>query len=97
MNAHSHTPGPWVVADANGPIEGGTCVQSLHDTYMVASCAHYYPRGTVQANARLIAAAPDLLDALTALLAKVHCGTALECSLCDAARAAITKAKGARA
>ena len=46
------------------------------------------------ANACLIAAAPELLHALQQLLAKVECGTALECLLCEAARAAIAKAEG---
>jgi porphobilinogen deaminase len=36
-----------------------------------------------------------LLAALQGLLEKVHCGTALECPVCDAARAAIAKAEGA--
>ncbi len=62
MSAHEHTPGPWVVADAHGPIDGATCVQSIHDSNLVASCTHYYPRGMVQANARVIAAAPELLE-----------------------------------
>jgi cytochrome c5 len=37
-----------------------------------------------------------LLEALEGLLAKVECGTALDCKLCDAARAAIAAAKGAK-
>ena len=37
-----------------------------------------------------------LLEALEGLLAKVKCGTALDCKLCDAARAAIAAAKGAK-
>ena len=46
------------------------------------------------ARANIIAAAPELLSALTGLLSKVECGSSLECELCDAARAAIAKAKG---
>lgn len=51
-------------------------------------------RGIDCADARLIAAAPELLVALQGLLAKVECGTALDCPLCDAARAAIALAQG---
>lgn len=54
------TPGPWVTCDAHGPVEEGTSIQSSLDTNMVASCCHYYSREQVRANARLIAAAPDL-------------------------------------
>lgn len=46
------------------------------------------------ANAHLIAAAPALYEALEALLAKVECGTALHCELCDEARAALRQARG---
>lgn len=37
--------------------------------------------------------ASSLYDALKRLLAKVECGTALDCGLCDAARAALAKAE----
>lgn len=60
------------------------------------------------ANARLIAAAPEtaaerdrlkevnaeLLEALKAMLHVFGCGTAIDCSTCDSARAAIAKAEG---
>lgn len=56
---------------------------------------HYQWCSTINhPDAILMAAAPDLLDALKNLLAKVECGTALYCELCDAARAAIAKAEG---
>lgn len=61
-----------------------------------------------KANARLIAAAPEtaaerdklkevnaeLLAALRAMLSVCGCGTALDCSVCNSARAAIAKAEG---
>lgn len=53
MNAH--TPGPWAVND-DDPTE----VVTRHGR-LVAAC-HY--RGEAKANARLIAAAPELLEAL---------------------------------
>ena len=61
MSAHKHTPGEWMTCDPHGPVVGGTSVQASGDNYMIASCCHYYPREQVQANARLIAAAPELL------------------------------------
>lgn len=64
-----HTPGPWRIGDAGntifGPdkgeilpeivasVKGGTCNQSA-----ISRCY------TMQANARLIAAAPEMLDAM---------------------------------
>jgi hypothetical protein len=48
-----HTPGPWV-ASGNGVHFGTECVATTH----------MEPREQRQADARLIAAAPDLLEAL---------------------------------
>jgi hypothetical protein len=56
----SHTPGPWLFCDDNGPdrnIWAGTTVIATTDGDSVA-CE------TANANARLIAAAPELLSAL---------------------------------
>jgi len=55
VNAPKHTPGPWTVWE-----EGGVYVDS--PTYLV--CSVYGPGPAVLANARLIAAAPELLEAL---------------------------------
>ena len=57
MNENKHTPGPWakdrnIIKDVKG--------------HMIASVS-YEQNGHVQANAVLIAAAPDLLEALRAL------------------------------
>jgi hypothetical protein len=62
-----HTPGPWEQCDEFGPITHGTCAKAVNDNFLVASCTGYYGREQAQANARLIAAAPDLLEALTKL------------------------------
>lgn len=61
MSVSKHTPGPWVSHDAD--VYDGAGCQATH----VANCN---PDGdmfqsTADANARLIAAAPDLLEALT--------------------------------
>lgn len=45
-------------------------------------------------DARMTAASPDLYAALEKLLAKVECGTAINCAVCDAARAALSSARG---
>lgn len=87
-----YTPGPWVTADGYGPIEGGTAVQSTHDSNLICSCTGYYGRDGAQANARLIAAAPELLEALQMLLEFPNTGPAT-----SAARAAIAKATGGAA
>ena len=90
-----HTPGPWT-ADARGLIWrvelkiADTCPRGL---------AHVAPKSERPANARLIAAAPDLLAALTDLLAlaeheldprreRLFAGQMVR------ARAAIAKARG---
>lgn len=60
-----HTPGPWLVF--TNPIGVGVCV----DASDVAHCSGFdskRSRGEEEANARLIAAAPDMLAALKEFL-----------------------------
>lgn len=97
---NKHTPGPWRVE-----IEDGIPVIWAHpNSYDIAIVAvdwepvrHQGPEdidnGTKAANARLIAAAPDLLAALEMLLNETNAGT-WDCLPADKARAAIAKAKG---
>lgn len=90
MSAHKHTPGPWFGRPYHDPIliqgcdEVGLCI--------AFSCGGGgQKRDEFKANARLIAAAPDLLEALQELLASVEgvpCGPEAKC------RAAIAKATG---
>ena len=61
MNKHKHTPGPWAVEHPYG--EGGIYVSGTN-TALIAKIYHEQ-----EANARLIAAAPDMLAALRSLLA----------------------------
>lgn len=68
--SEKHTPGPWVVGDGGRMVlrdVPGIC--DGHDGYAVAvTSAHsLLPVEEARANARLIAAAPDLLAALKAL------------------------------
>lgn len=98
--AANHTPGPWHQADAHGRIATGTCIQADGDNYLVASCTGYYGREGAVANARLMAAAPERLDALKAsrqeiraLVAAAGAGVYTAGALA-AADAAIAKATG---
>lgn len=87
------TPGPWV-ATGNGIHKGHRCV----------ALTHMEPKEQRDADARLIAAAPDLLAALTRLCRAFPTdadmkeagweGPEIEegCNAYDAARAAIAKA-----
>lgn len=88
-----HTPGPWVATDKIVHLpdfaESGRIAIVINDPE--------FPERSL-ANARLIAAAPDLLSALTMVLAASHGRgqdgkQAMEIAL-DAARAAIAKATG---
>lgn len=58
-----HTPGPWIATPANGGewnITAGAWAIAL----VMGSAGHEGPNGCSDENARLIAAAPDLLEAL---------------------------------
>jgi hypothetical protein len=97
--SNKHTPGPWLVRDTG---EVGTCTELVA---IVFPCRSKDERGEFfyepgekeenEANARLIAAAPELLEALVALTNKLHGwpmpGLKAEY---DAAMAAIAKAEG---
>ena len=84
-----HTPGPWEATQVQTVIAGGD--------QLIADCATGCRGLTCQerdANARLIAAAPDLLEACAALIAcHDNGGTDVALAL---GRAAIAKAGGAR-
>ena len=99
-----HTPGPWEVSYKFGRSGLIGPVRTTND-YPVASVTGYYEvAGQTEPNARLIAAAPELLEALEKLLGLYdlathdeYDGTDLLVGLladADFARAAIAKAKG---
>lgn len=83
----AHTPGPWSADHDNvrTPADGGMVAKVAGDTDAQA-----------YANARLIAAAPDLLAALRDLVSAEGLpeGYANRAMLIDAARAALAKAEG---
>ena len=66
MNKMSkHTPGPWAVGSASGHIETANAWRmSIATCYNKDSKADGVSKEEFAANARLIAAAPELLDAL---------------------------------
>jgi len=97
-----HTPGPW--GDVHGIIQAT-------NKYIIAriDAPIHLHNETTEANARLIAAAPDLLAALRAVIPALiilgdHIGNEFKggngqpafdrCALIGAARAAIAKAEG---
>jgi hypothetical protein len=91
----AHTTGPW-------RIVGGTEIRDANGSIVCDTAT--YPcaiPNRPEDNARLIAAAPDLLDALQTLLARIkHDSTAMQRFTFDevkVARDAITKATGGAA
>lgn len=88
------TPGPWayngksIFSDRIGDCYG----------YQIAIVGHDmsdFPEEDIEANARLIAAAPDLLEAADRVLAKLdHPTLGVTIYDADALRAAIAKARG---
>jgi hypothetical protein len=86
-----HTPGPWF-ADDDGYIYGGPDRLILTDP---SSANPDIPAEETEANAALIAAAPDLLAALkgTMRTLRMQHGDDCKCLECQNANAAIAKAE----
>jgi hypothetical protein len=89
-----HTPGPWRVERQNpSPTTGEWMIAGAKPGYLaeVRDCGS----GDVSANARLIAAAPELLHCLKVVLCHVQGDEAMESIVhADYIRAAIAKATG---
>lgn len=96
MTQTTHTPGPWKLADECYSPDGYVWASDNDELVAVAGydCSDL-PTITRAANARLIAAAPDLLAALATLIedCEAHGLTDNDAHLREA-RNAITKAKG---
>jgi hypothetical protein len=86
VNKPTHAPGPWF--EGTGWIGQGIRGQSQRVICRIDG----YPYGETEANARLIAAAPDLLEACKDLL--TWHGPDTPQSVLDSARATIRKANG---
>ena len=89
-----HTPGPWSYRDVTtegtkvyAKIVSGKTDVGFSGAYKIL------PEAEADANARLIAAAPDLLKAL-GIIANTDCATQREVRIAAIARAAISKAQG---
>lgn len=69
MGSAKHTPGPWFVSHVSDQrCEVGTADNPEMVTVWGGKCAKNIPADQVAANALLIAAAPELLEALKALV-----------------------------
>lgn len=86
----NHTPGPWVI----GRSRRGHDVVMVDTASGTAICDVYGDSDDRPANARLIAAAPDLLEALETLYRAVCIADADLRPGEELAREAIAKAKG---
>lgn len=99
----SHTPGPWFAHDFSG-VSGGnevvasdycvSCTTPDHITVAFMGNGLRCAREEWEANARLIAAAPDLLEALEDLLHQARLSESEGGWDFEQARAAIAKARG---
>ena len=98
MSKATHTPGPWVRAEKGhgNYFHVGQVVDSDHMTIAVA----HGKNAETEANARLIAAAPELLEALEGIRWKSDDKDSMEFAArityvqMDAIRATIAKARG---
>lgn len=109
---NEHTPGPWECVMAHwGRWQIYTTADSQGHSFNIGDLSHYVGLGGQEnelnrqqdANARLIAAAPDLLTVarMALAIAQLELGEAAAPAfspdeLCDLASAAITKATGAK-
>jgi hypothetical protein len=101
---NKHTPGPWIYDETWGLIhDARKSAQGPHESAAEICAIHAGRTGKrdeSKANARLIAAAPELLAALQTMVEQAGCymddgeATKEEMNAMDAARAAIAKAKG---
>ena len=89
---NSHTPGPWAIY-VNAPSD--IVIRKMSkDGYGLCSIARV---SSGYANARLIAAAPELLEALTDCVEHMHWTQPLGEAALKKAKAAIAKATGSEA
>ena len=103
----AHTPGPWLIEWNAAQGGEGHYITDSKDMVELSRIAavlfHDDAVGETRANARLIAAAPDLFEIARAIVAVCDSGKYAEMAcmegspLVDAARAAIAKAEGGAA
>lgn len=97
MSAAKHTPGPWWVTDS-GVRDAGGYICHTNKAQRYEGQDERYERETAEraANARLIAAAPELLEALSQIRELAYSGRHEEHfnAIQDRAEAALAKAAG---
>lgn len=96
MNS-KHTPGPWTASLPEDRLSDAAISARTPIYKNIANIARVYRRDSERqrdADARLIAAAPDLLAALDELLADKYLSDPINADRMAAARAAIRKARG---
>lgn len=92
----AHTPGPWT--QDGGSVLAPCQFQNSKgepQTMTVADCNYCFSMEDPEANARLIAAAPELLEALKSLVARCEMNFRFP-DLLPAARKAIERAEGSK-
>ena len=98
MTASNHTPGPWRVAPQSDYAGDDINIDASTRGYVACAGKVGISNGEAEANARLIAAAPDLLDMLAAAAARIEVAAAEGNTILSAwlpdARAAIARARG---
>lgn len=106
MTTAQHTPGPWAAVDQGDRLDHHgmpyiAIFGGLNGGGTVATVPNIHPgnqpgdlRVARDANARLIAAAPSLLEALSAIVASTDYGAEDDRPLMRQARAAIAEATG---
>jgi len=88
-----HTPGPWIIEEGHIQRDsGGIRYWQVSDGQDAIACNQFCYADESQANARLIAAAPQMLAALEALL---HQAIQTKLSTEEWGRAAINEARAA--
>lgn len=101
----SHTPGPWLI-ESDYNEDGSDLIVMAEQAYVIADTRHescgIVDADECYANARLISAAPELLEALKGLLRRIddHFGSpdaSHDWKEQEAARAALSKATGGAA
>lgn len=99
MSEAKHTPGPWSIQEysnfsgwsVSAPVRG--CIAERW--YPTSDAVErIYPKDEMAANARLIAAAPEMLEALRRMAARFLCTHPDDVAIAEQARAAIAKAEG---
>lgn len=99
----THTPGPWALQSLGGGYRGYDdwcpwCVRSPQNVHLATvGGVDRFESERIEANARLIAAAPELLEALEGIVDNEMCSCPAECDdQCwhSIARRAIAKATG---